>query len=90
MTTNYIRKNFYEQAIIPLRCMCGKWNKTTSHIASGCDMLQGIKFMEQYDKVCAYLHWCILQDVQQPVVLNGHQHKAAKAPSICLDEGHTL
>eukprot|EP00957_Ditylum_brightwellii_P124979 9527525-Ditylum_brightwellii.AAC.1 len=59
--------------------------------AHGCDMLQGIKYTEQHDKVCTYLHWCILQDMQQPAVTpNQRQHKAVETPSIYLEEGCTL
>eukprot|EP00957_Ditylum_brightwellii_P034951 2649099-Ditylum_brightwellii.AAC.1 len=53
-------------------------------------MLYGTTYAEQHDKVCTYLHWHILQDVQQPVVPNWRQNKLVETPSTCLDQGHTL
>eukprot|EP00957_Ditylum_brightwellii_P207935 15355177-Ditylum_brightwellii.AAC.1 len=47
---NYICHTIYKQVVNPLCCMCGKFNKTILHIASGCDMLQGAKYMERHVK----------------------------------------
>eukprot|EP00957_Ditylum_brightwellii_P150294 11445783-Ditylum_brightwellii.AAC.1 len=47
-------------------------------------------YVERYDKVCKYLHWCVLQDKGPTVVPNWHQHKTDKTPSLCLGVGHTL
>eukprot|EP00957_Ditylum_brightwellii_P012608 952995-Ditylum_brightwellii.AAC.1 len=50
----------------------------------------GTKYTEWHNKVCTYLHWCILKDVQRHVVPNWQQHMAAETPSICLEDGNTL
>eukprot|EP00957_Ditylum_brightwellii_P106610 8133576-Ditylum_brightwellii.AAC.1 len=90
MATNFVRHEIYKQAVNPLRRLCRKHNKTIAHIASGCNMLRGTKFVELHDKVCKYLHWCVLQDEGRSVVPNWKQHKAKETPSICLGAGHTL
>jgi hypothetical protein len=53
-------------------------------------MLRGTKYVERHDKVCKYLHWCVLQDEGRSVVPNWKQHKAEETPSICLGAGRTL
>eukprot|EP00957_Ditylum_brightwellii_P210013 15364474-Ditylum_brightwellii.AAC.2 len=90
MATNYICNTLYKQTVNSLCHLCGKWNETILHISSGCDMLQGTKYTDCHNKNCTYLHWCILQDVQLPVLPNWHQHKVVKTPSICLEKGRTL
>eukprot|EP00957_Ditylum_brightwellii_P040948 3100488-Ditylum_brightwellii.AAC.1 len=90
MATNYIRHKICKEAVNLLCCLCGKHNEIIPHIASSCDMLLGTKYVEHHNKVCRYLHWCILQDKGQTVAPNWHQHKADKTPSICLGVGHTL
>eukprot|EP00957_Ditylum_brightwellii_P012061 911568-Ditylum_brightwellii.AAC.1 len=90
MATNYICSTIYKQAVNSLCCLCSKWNETILHIANGHDMLQGTKYTERHNKVCTYLHWCILKYVQQPVVPNWHQHKEVETASICLKDSRTL
>eukprot|EP00957_Ditylum_brightwellii_P079832 6070854-Ditylum_brightwellii.AAC.1 len=53
-------------------------------------MLRSTKYVECHDKVCKYLHWCVLQDEGHTVVPNWKQHNADKTPSICLGIGRTL
>eukprot|EP00957_Ditylum_brightwellii_P153400 11675632-Ditylum_brightwellii.AAC.1 len=50
MATNFVCHKIYKQAVNPLCRLCGKHNKTISHIASGCDMLHGTKYVERHDK----------------------------------------
>eukprot|EP00957_Ditylum_brightwellii_P115360 8797345-Ditylum_brightwellii.AAC.1 len=90
MATNFVCHEIYKQAVNPLCRLCGKHNETIPYIASGCNMLRGTKYVEHHNKVCKYLHWCILQDEGQSIVPNWKQHKAEETPSICLGEGHTL
>eukprot|EP00957_Ditylum_brightwellii_P095341 7262435-Ditylum_brightwellii.AAC.1 len=90
MATNFVCHEIYKQAVNPLRRLCGKHNKTIPHIASGCEMLPGTKYVERHDKVCKYIHWCVLQDEGHMVVPNWKQHKADKTLSICLGAGRTL
>eukprot|EP00957_Ditylum_brightwellii_P055585 4212482-Ditylum_brightwellii.AAC.1 len=79
MATNFVCHEIYKQAVNPLCCLCGKHNETIAHIASGCDMLHGTKYVERHDK-----------DEGQSVVPNWKQHKAEETPSICLGAGRTL
>eukprot|EP00957_Ditylum_brightwellii_P080639 6133377-Ditylum_brightwellii.AAC.1 len=88
--TNFVCHKIYKQAVNLLCQLCGKHNKTIPHIASGCDMLHGTKYVERQDKVCKYLHWYVLQDEGHPVIPNWKQHKAKETPSICLSTGRTL
>eukprot|EP00957_Ditylum_brightwellii_P128050 9766006-Ditylum_brightwellii.AAC.1 len=53
-------------------------------------MLRGTKYVEHHDKVCKYIHWCVLQDESQSVMPNWKQHKAEETLSICLGAGCTL
>eukprot|EP00957_Ditylum_brightwellii_P023105 1743130-Ditylum_brightwellii.AAC.1 len=53
-------------------------------------MLRGTKYVEYHDKVCKYLHWCVLQDEDRSVVPNWKQYRAEETPSICLGTGRTL
>eukprot|EP00957_Ditylum_brightwellii_P114101 8699280-Ditylum_brightwellii.AAC.1 len=64
----------------PLCRLCSKRNEMIAHIASGCNMLCGTKYTKCHDKVCAYLHWHILQDEGKAVVPNWRQHKAEDTP----------
>eukprot|EP00957_Ditylum_brightwellii_P080483 6121993-Ditylum_brightwellii.AAC.1 len=90
MATNYVHHEIYKQVVNLLCCLCGKYNETTPHTASGCDMLRGTKYVECHNKVYKCLHWCVLQDEGQAVVPNWYQHKADETPSICLGAGRTL
>eukprot|EP00957_Ditylum_brightwellii_P052091 3950736-Ditylum_brightwellii.AAC.2 len=90
MATNLIRHTIYKQAVNPICQLCGKYEETIGHIASGCGMLHSTKYTKRHDKVCAYLRWCILQNEGRTVVPNWKQHKAADTPSICLTDGCTL
>eukprot|EP00957_Ditylum_brightwellii_P009107 688789-Ditylum_brightwellii.AAC.1 len=90
MATNFVCHKIYNQAVNLLCQLCGKHNKTIPHIASGCNMLRGTKYVEHHDKVCKCLHWCILQDEGRSVMPNWKQHKAKETPSICLGAGRTL
>eukprot|EP00957_Ditylum_brightwellii_P199830 15233753-Ditylum_brightwellii.AAC.1 len=65
-------------------------NETISHIASRCDMLHDTKYTKHHEKVCEYLHWCILQDEGRTVGPNWKKHKAADTPSLCLTDGCIL
>eukprot|EP00957_Ditylum_brightwellii_P188338 14338150-Ditylum_brightwellii.AAC.1 len=42
-------------------------------------MLPGNKYTEQHNKICQYLHWCILQDYNVAVNPNGWKHKPKPA-----------
>eukprot|EP00957_Ditylum_brightwellii_P110235 8408074-Ditylum_brightwellii.AAC.1 len=90
MSTNFICHEIYKQAVNLLCRLCDKYNETIPHIASGCNMLCGTKYVEHHNKVCKYLHWCVLQDKGRTVVPNWHQQKADKTSSICLGAGRTL
>eukprot|EP00957_Ditylum_brightwellii_P130503 9955872-Ditylum_brightwellii.AAC.1 len=61
-----------------------------AHIASRCNILCSTKYTKYQDKVCAYLHWYILQDEGRTIVPNWQQHKAKETPLICLEDGCTL
>eukprot|EP00957_Ditylum_brightwellii_P053708 4069029-Ditylum_brightwellii.AAC.1 len=50
MTTNFVHYEIYKQAVNLLCQLCGKHNKTIAHIASGCDMLRGTKYVERHNK----------------------------------------
>eukprot|EP00957_Ditylum_brightwellii_P039377 2978291-Ditylum_brightwellii.AAC.1 len=65
-------------------------DQTIPHIASRCDMLCNTKYTKKYNKVCRYLHWCILQDEGCQVVPNWRQYKAEETPFICFDTECTL
>eukprot|EP00957_Ditylum_brightwellii_P037474 2834154-Ditylum_brightwellii.AAC.1 len=90
MTANLICHKIYKQAVNPLCRLCRKYKETIAHITSRCNMLCGTKYSKCHNKVCAYLHWCILQDEVRIVVPNWRQHKAAETLSICLEDGCTL
>eukprot|EP00957_Ditylum_brightwellii_P036437 2759212-Ditylum_brightwellii.AAC.1 len=90
MDANLICHSMYKQAVNPLCQICGKYNETIAHIASGCNMLHGTKYTKCYDNVCAYLHKCILQDEGRAVFPNWRKHKATDTPSICLTDSYTL
>eukprot|EP00957_Ditylum_brightwellii_P163125 12421242-Ditylum_brightwellii.AAC.1 len=62
MATNFVHHEIYKQAVNLLCRLYRKHNKTIVHIASGCNMLCCFKYVERHDKVCKYLHWCVLQD----------------------------
>eukprot|EP00957_Ditylum_brightwellii_P069748 5296678-Ditylum_brightwellii.AAC.1 len=62
MVTNLICHIIYKQAMNPWCWLCRKYNEMIAHITSGCNMLCGTKYTKCSNKVCAYLHWCILQD----------------------------
>eukprot|EP00957_Ditylum_brightwellii_P135910 10366441-Ditylum_brightwellii.AAC.1 len=82
MVMNYIRKEIFKQAVDPLCCLCCKENKMISHIVSGCEMLAGTMYNKQHNKVCQYLHWCILQDYNITVNPNWPKHKPKPATLI--------
>eukprot|EP00957_Ditylum_brightwellii_P171563 13061159-Ditylum_brightwellii.AAC.1 len=90
MATNLICCKVYKQAMNPLCWLCKNYDETGAHIASGCNMLCGIKYTEHHDKVCAYLHWCILQDEARTLVPNWRQHRAEETLSICLEDSCTF
>eukprot|EP00957_Ditylum_brightwellii_P094677 7210230-Ditylum_brightwellii.AAC.1 len=62
MATNYIRKTIFKQNVNPVYRLCCNENETISHIVSGCKLLAGSNYTECHNKVCQYLHWCIMQD----------------------------
>eukprot|EP00957_Ditylum_brightwellii_P102856 7837927-Ditylum_brightwellii.AAC.1 len=62
MATNFVRKEILKQNVNPLCRLCCKENATISHIVSGSKLLAGTKYTEQHNKICQYLHWCIMQD----------------------------
>eukprot|EP00957_Ditylum_brightwellii_P174871 13315117-Ditylum_brightwellii.AAC.1 len=69
MATNFVRHKIYKKA----------HKKTIPHIASGCDMLRGTKYVERHNK-----------DEGRSVVPNWKQHKAEETTSISLGAGCTL
>eukprot|EP00957_Ditylum_brightwellii_P027875 2106239-Ditylum_brightwellii.AAC.1 len=75
MVTNHIRKEIFKQAVDPFCPLCCKENKTISHIVSGCEILASTKYTERHNKICQYLHWCILQDFHIPINPNWQKHK---------------
>eukprot|EP00957_Ditylum_brightwellii_P065961 5002415-Ditylum_brightwellii.AAC.1 len=75
MVTNHIQKEIFKQDVYPLCRLCRKENKTISHIVSWCEMLVGTKYTKQHNKICQYLHWCILEDSHIPVNANWQKHK---------------
>eukprot|EP00957_Ditylum_brightwellii_P054063 4095265-Ditylum_brightwellii.AAC.1 len=87
MATNFVHHKIYKQAVNLLCQHFRKHNKTTAHIASGCNMLCGTKYVERHNKVCKYPHWCVLQDEGRSVMPNWKQHKTKETPSICLGTG---
>eukprot|EP00957_Ditylum_brightwellii_P170938 13011003-Ditylum_brightwellii.AAC.1 len=62
--------------------MCSKFNKSIAHIASGCPILLNSKYKKHHDKICTYLHWCILQDHDVPVFNTWHTHNPQPATKI--------
>eukprot|EP00957_Ditylum_brightwellii_P010416 787545-Ditylum_brightwellii.AAC.1 len=79
MVTNHIWKEIFKQYVDPLCCLCRKENEIISHIVSGCEMLAGTKCTKQHNKICQYLHWCILQDHYIPINPNWQKHKPKPA-----------
>ena len=79
MVTNHIQKEIFKQDVDPLCRLCCKENKTILHIVSGCEMLAGMKYTERHNKICQYLHWCILQDFHIPVNTDWWKHKPKPA-----------
>eukprot|EP00957_Ditylum_brightwellii_P041145 3114758-Ditylum_brightwellii.AAC.1 len=75
MATNFIRKKIFKQNANPLYRLCCKENKIISHIISGCKLLVGTKYTERHNKICQYLHWCIMQDNNIPGNPNWQTHK---------------
>eukprot|EP00957_Ditylum_brightwellii_P036394 2755427-Ditylum_brightwellii.AAC.1 len=67
IATNYTRKTIFKQNVNLIYRLCCKENKTISHIVSGYKLLAGTKYTAWYNKVCQYLHWCIMQDNNVPV-----------------------
>eukprot|EP00957_Ditylum_brightwellii_P100846 7685867-Ditylum_brightwellii.AAC.1 len=45
-------------------------------------MLAGTKYIKWHDKICQYLHWCILQDYNVAVIPNWQKHKPKPATLI--------
>eukprot|EP00957_Ditylum_brightwellii_P016058 1209807-Ditylum_brightwellii.AAC.1 len=66
----------------PLCRLCCKENETISHIVSGCEQLAGTKYTKGHNKICQYLHWCIMQDNKVPVNPNWQWHKPKPATII--------
>eukprot|EP00957_Ditylum_brightwellii_P049562 3759182-Ditylum_brightwellii.AAC.1 len=75
MATHFVRKEIFKQNVNPLCRLCCKEKSIISHIISGCKLLEGTKYIEQHDKICQYLHWCIMQDNNVPVNPNWQWHK---------------
>eukprot|EP00957_Ditylum_brightwellii_P183572 13983006-Ditylum_brightwellii.AAC.1 len=75
MATDYIRKTIFNQNINLICRLCCKGNKMISHIVRRCKLLTGTTYTEQHNKVCQYLHWCIIQDNNIPVNPNWRKHK---------------
>eukprot|EP00957_Ditylum_brightwellii_P097651 7437416-Ditylum_brightwellii.AAC.1 len=42
-------------------------------------MSAGTKYTKQHNKICQYLHWCILHDFHIPVNSNWQKHKPKPA-----------
>eukprot|EP00957_Ditylum_brightwellii_P141594 10786672-Ditylum_brightwellii.AAC.1 len=82
MVTNYICKEIFKQAVDPLCRLCYKENETILHIVSGCGMLANTKYRERHNKICQYLHWCILQDYNIAVNHNWWKHTPKPATLI--------
>ena len=79
MMTNQIRKEIFKQDVDPLCRLCRKEKESISHIVSGCEMLAGTKYTERHNRICQYLHWCILQDFHIPVNKDWRKHKPKPA-----------
>eukprot|EP00957_Ditylum_brightwellii_P137821 10507324-Ditylum_brightwellii.AAC.1 len=82
MATHYIRKTRFKQNVNPICRLCCKENETISHIVSGYKLLVGTKYTECHNKVCKYIHWCIIQDTNVHVNPNWQNHKPKSATLI--------
>eukprot|EP00957_Ditylum_brightwellii_P108334 8264539-Ditylum_brightwellii.AAC.1 len=50
MTTNFVHHKIYKQEVNLLCQLCCKHSKTIPHIASGCEILRGTKYVERHGK----------------------------------------
>eukprot|EP00957_Ditylum_brightwellii_P005905 448068-Ditylum_brightwellii.AAC.1 len=61
---------------------CAAKRTKKSHIVSGCKIFAGTKYTGQHNKICQYLHWCIIQDYNVAVNPNWWKHKPKPATLI--------
>eukprot|EP00957_Ditylum_brightwellii_P053672 4066536-Ditylum_brightwellii.AAC.1 len=67
--------------------LCQQKDKTIQHIMSGCNKLEGSKYMKQHNKVVQYIHWNILCKQGIPVHLQWYKH--SPTPSV-IDDNTTI
>ena len=61
--TNYVRKKLWKMNYSLVCRLCKVKDETVSHIISGCTMLADTKYTTRYERVCTYVHWCLLNEL---------------------------
>ena len=59
--------------------MCYKQPETIDHIASGCEVLAKLYYIERHNNAAAYVHWNICNDLEVKTSEKWYEHKPENA-----------